>query len=93
MQSIPTIYTKLVLVCTNDRDNGEKCCAGGGSEDIRAELKARVKALGLPVRVSKAGCMGRCATGPTVVIMPDDLWFGGVSMSDIDTIIALLSNH
>jgi (2Fe-2S) ferredoxin len=34
--------------------------------------------------------MGMCPTGPTVVIMPDDLWFGDVTMDDVDRIIDLL---
>ncbi len=89
MHDLPNPYKKLVLVCTNCKDEG-KCCAGGGSEPIRDALKAKVKALGLPVRVSKTGCMGMCPTGPTVVIMPDDLWFGAVTMADVDRIVDLL---
>ena len=83
-------YKKLVLVCTNCKDNGEKCCAAGGSEPIRDALKAKMKAMALPVRVSKTGCMGMCPTGPTVVIMPDDLWFGDVTLQDVDPIIDLV---
>jgi (2Fe-2S) ferredoxin len=89
MHGISTPYRKLLLVCTNCKDEG-KCCAGGGSEPIRDALKAKVKELGLPVRVSKTGCMGMRPTGPTVVIMPDDLWFGDVTIADVDAIIDLL---
>ncbi len=90
MHDIPRAYKKLVLVCTNCKDDGQKCCAAGGSEPVRDALKAKVKELGLPVRVSKTGCMGMCPTGPTVVIMPDDLWFGDVTLVDVDGIIDLL---
>ncbi|HTM68004.1 MAG TPA: (2Fe-2S) ferredoxin domain-containing protein [Candidatus Binatia bacterium] len=89
MQPTHKPYKKLVLVCTNCKE-GEKCCSAGGSEPIRDALKAKVKALALPVRVSKTGCMGMCPTGPTVVIMPDDLWFGAVTMGDVDRIVDLL---
>ena len=89
MQQLPKKYKKLVLVCTNRREDG-KCCADGGSESIRDVLKVRVKELGLPVRVSKSGCLDMCQTGPTVVIMPDDLWFGGVAADDVDRILDLL---
>lgn len=91
MHDIVHPYKKLLLVCTNCKDEG-KCCAGGGSEPIRDALKAKVKESGLPVRVSKTGCMGMCPTGPTVVIMPDDLWFGGVTMADVDRIVDLLKS-
>jgi (2Fe-2S) ferredoxin len=90
MERIPAKYKKLVLVCTNLRTDGTKCCAGNGSDEIRDVLKARVKEAGLPVRVSKSGCLGMCATGPTVVIMPDDLWFGGVGLEDVGSIVEML---
>ena len=89
MLRIPTKFRKLVLVCTNSREDG-KCCADGGSESIRDALKVKIKALGLPVRVSKSCCLDMCQTGPTVVIMPDDIWLSEVSMADIDGIVALL---
>ena len=89
MHPISSPHKKLVLVCTNCKDEG-KCCAGEGSEPIRDAIKAKVKALSLPVRVSKSGCMGMCPTGPTVVIMPDDLWFSDVTMGDVDRIVSLL---
>jgi len=31
-----------------------------------------------------------CETGPTVVIMPDDLWFGGVGLENVEEIVDLL---
>ena len=90
MNTIPPKYKKLVLVCTNQRTDGTKCCAAGGSDELREQLKAKVKEAKLPVRVSKSGCLGMCETGPTVVIMPDNLWFGAVAVQDIDEIVKLL---
>ena len=89
MIEIQNPYKKLVLVCTNCREE-KKCCAGGGSELIRDTLKTRVKELGLPVRVSKSGCLDRCSLGPTVVIMPDNIWFGEVGLDDVESILNLL---
>lgn len=89
MMTVTTPFKKLVLVCTNSREKGA-CCAAGGSEQLRDVLKARVKELGLPVRVSKSGCLDMCNSGPTVAIMPDNHWFGGVTMDDVEVIIAYL---
>ena len=90
MKIVDTPYKKLILVCTNRREDG-KCCADGGSEAIRDVLKAKVKAAGLPIRVSKTGCLDRCQTGPTVVVMPDDLWFGEFTLNDVDSLLERVS--
>ena len=36
-----------VFICTNQRDNGEKCCADAGAADLQAYAKSRIKKLGL----------------------------------------------
>ena len=81
-------YQKIVFVCLNERASGV-CCAGGGSEAIHAQLKAAIKARGLDtlVRVSRAGCMNQCMTGPTVMVFPDNRWYSEVSASDVQTIL------
>jgi (2Fe-2S) ferredoxin len=39
------------------------------------------------IRVSKSGCLGRCAEGPCIVIYPEGLWYTYSSFADIDEII------
>ena len=39
------------------------------------------------VRVSRTGCLGNCATGTTVVIMPDNIWLGEVGVGDVHMVI------
>lgn len=87
MRDIGKKYRKLVLVCTNVRDDGRECCAMKGSVEIHKKLKEAMKAADLTIRVSKSGCLDRCADGVTVVILPDDLWFGGVTEADIPEIV------
>ena len=91
MQLIPSKYRKLVLVCTNLRDNGRESCGAKGSAEIHAKLKAAMSAADPLVRVSKTGCLGNCETGITVVIMPDNKWFGAVKESDIPAIVKLVT--
>ncbi len=83
-------FRKLILVCTNERENGEACCAARGSVELHAKIKAAVKAADPSVRVSRAGCLGNCATGITVVIMPDDVWLGDVQETDIPEIVRMV---
>lgn len=81
---------KLVLVCTNMRDDGRECCAMKGSVELHQKLKEAVKAAAPDVRVSKSGCLDRCSSGATVVIMPDNVWLGQVTEEDIPEIVKLI---
>lgn len=87
MKDIGKKYRKLVLVCTNLREDGRECCAMKGSVEIHKKLKEAMKAVDLTVRVSKSGCLDRCSDGVTVTIQPDDVWYGGVTEADIPAIV------
>jgi len=87
MQDIGKKYRKVVLVCTNVKENGKECCGMKGAEEIRLKLKEEMKKADLTVRVSKSGCLDRCTEGVTVAIMPDDTWLGGVTEADIPEIV------
>lgn len=82
-------FEKIVFVCINQRQPNEVCCAQRDSEAIAAALKERIKARGLSrvVRVSKSGCQDLCAKGPNVMVFPDDTWYHGVSLHDVQRII------
>jgi (2Fe-2S) ferredoxin len=87
MQDIGKKYRKVVLVCTNMKENGKECCGMKGAEEVRAKLKDEMKKVDLTVRVSKSGCLDRCAEGVTVTIQPDDVWLGNVTEEDIPAIV------
>lgn len=86
-------FRKLVLVCTNVRENGEECCAQKGSVELHRKLKEAVKVIDPRIRVSKAGCLGNCKSGTSVVIMPDDTWLGDVRDEDIPELIRIISGE
>jgi (2Fe-2S) ferredoxin len=85
-------YTKHLFVCVNQRDNGEQCCNDVDAEASCSYAKSRVKALGLAgkngIRVNKAGCLGRCAEGPVLVVYPEGVWYRYQTQQDIDEIIS-----
>ena len=83
-------FSKLVLVCVNDREDGRECCAQKLSPDFYHTLKAAVAQLDPTIRVSKSGCLGNCSSGPTVAIMPNNVYLGEVTETDIPEIIEML---
>ncbi|MCC6797921.1 MAG: (2Fe-2S) ferredoxin domain-containing protein [Candidatus Hydrogenedentes bacterium] len=90
MQSNELPHEKIIFVCTNRRELGERiCCAEGGGCDLRDTLKEMVKASGLKgkVRVSASGCMDKCEEGPNVMIFPDNIWLSGVGANDLRPIL------
>lgn len=83
-------FEKIVFVCVHEREPGQGvCCSARGSLEIQAALKERVKALGLArkIRVSRSGCMDRCAKGVNIMVFPDNTWFSGVTMDDVDAVL------
>ena len=84
-------FEKHVFVCTNVRPAGNPrgCCSGKGGEAIRDALKNAVARLGLKgkVRINGAGCLDQCEHGPTIVVYPEGVWYGFVTLADVDEIV------
>ncbi len=84
-------FTHHIFVCCNQRphDHPRGCCDPEGAEELRECFKAELKRRGLSaaVRANRAGCLDQCELGPTVVIYPQAIWYGGVQISDVDRII------
>ena len=84
-------YQYHVFFCTNQRNNGEPCCASHGAQAMRDYAKTRIKQLNLAgagkVRINNAGCLDRCSEGPVMVIYPEETWYTFVDQEDIDEII------
>lgn len=84
-------YRKHVFMCINQRDNGKRCCAQAGSEAMVQYAKQKIKSMDMAgeskIRINKAGCMGRCALGPTMAVYPEGVWYRYESEADIDVII------
>ena len=84
-------FTHHIFVCCNQRSPGHArgCCDPDGSEALRNLFKSEVKKRGLNplVRANKAGCLDQCELGPTVVIYPEGIWYGGVKPEDVPRIL------
>jgi (2Fe-2S) ferredoxin len=84
-------YTKHVFICTNKRDASDPrgCCSERGGDAVRDAFKRKMKEHRLHgrMRANAAGCLDACEFGPVVVVYPDSVWYGGVTIDDIDEII------
>src|SRR5512136_3023708 len=80
-----------VFVCENRRPDGSPkgCCASKGGSAVREALKAEVARRGLKgsVRANAAGCLDACERGVAVVVYPEGVWYGGVTVDDVPEIV------
>jgi NADH-quinone oxidoreductase subunit F len=75
-----------ILVCV-----GGGCLASGALEIVRAlEEVISEYDLGHRVKVVKTGCMGPCAAGPVAKMMPEQIFYQGITVDDARRII---ENH
>jgi (2Fe-2S) ferredoxin len=86
-----TYYIKHIFLCANQKIAGKQCCANSGGEEFFSYMKMKLLEMGLhgpgKIRISKTGCLGRCSSGPCVVIYPEGIWYSYSTYADIDQII------
>ena len=84
-------FTHHVFICCNQRspDHPRGCCDPDGSEALRSAMRAEMKRRGLSplIRANKAGCLEQCEHGPTLVIYPQGIFYGGVTVDDVPRIV------
>lgn len=85
------LFTSHIFICCNTRQPGHRrgCCNPDSSDALRNCFKAELKRrnLGALVRANVAGCLDQCELGPTVVIYPQQIWYGGVRCEDVPRIV------
>ena len=84
-------FQRHVFVCINERpaDHPKGCCKAKGGVEVRDRLKAELSARGLSkrIRANNAGCLDQCEHGVTVVVYPEQVWYGHVTVDDIPEIV------
>ncbi len=75
--------TRQILVCV-----GGGCLASGALE-ICTALREAIDAndLSHKAEVIETGCMGPCAAGPVAKVMPDNVFYQGITAEDAKTIV------
>ena len=84
-------FDKHIFICENKRDelNPRGSCADKGSKELRQVFKQKLKEqnLTVSVRANAAGCLDACEYGAVLVVYPEQIWYGGVTVEDVDEII------
>lgn len=84
-------FQKHVFICINERAAGDPvgCCKAKGSEQILETMKEEIKKQGLSakIRINRAGCLAQCSKGVSIVVYPEGVWYGHVTLNDVNEII------
>lgn len=84
-------FKRHVFVCVNERplQSPKGCCKLRGGTEVRDELKKQLALRGLNrvVRANNAGCLDQCASGVTVLVYPEQVWYGLVTRADVEELI------
>jgi (2Fe-2S) ferredoxin len=88
---MPPPFAHHIFVCTNHRpaENPKGSCAAKGAEAVRLRFKEVLDARGLKhdVRANGAGCLDACERGVSVVVYPEGVWYGRVTVADVEEIV------
>ncbi|MCU0566400.1 MAG: (2Fe-2S) ferredoxin domain-containing protein [Oculatellaceae cyanobacterium Prado106] len=78
MDSLASASSRFVLVCQH------RSCARNQSADVLAAFQALAPE---GVLVAATDCMGQCASGPTVQVAPEGIWYCRVTAKDVAEIV------
>ena len=85
------VFEHHIFICTNTRpvDHPRGCCDPDALAELQLAFKKELAARGLKdtVRANKAGCLEQCEHGPSVVVYPEAVWYGRVTIADVAEIV------
>lgn len=80
-----------VFICTSCRANGVQkgFCHSKGSVSIVAKFIEEIedRDLSADVMVTNTGCFGVCSKGPVMVVYPEGIWYGNVTLDNVEKIV------
>lgn len=84
-------FVRHIFVCGNYRPPGHPrgCCDPDREVALQRRFKKLLAERGLKdrVRANQAGCLDQCEHGPNVVVYPDGVWYGRVTLDDVSEIV------
>ena len=83
-------FTKHLFICTNERKEGTRpsCGEAHGLALVQAFKKLiKDKGLHTTMRAQRTGCLDFCETGPSVVVYPEGVFYGKVTLDDVEEIV------
>ena len=78
-------FKKHIFICTNQKPDGKKCCGESNGIVLIEAFKALIKEHNIlvDVRAQKSGCLDVCAFGPALVVYPEGVFYGKVTLGDV----------
>ncbi len=78
-------FEKHVFICANDKDAPKKCCGSGHGLELVEAFKTAYAAAGSPakIRIQRSGCLDFCGKGPAMVVYPEGIFYGNVTLDDV----------
>ena len=84
-------FEKHIFICGNQRPAGHPrgCCDPSSEGALQRAFKSELSQRGIraTVRPNKSGCLDQCEHGPTVVVYPEAVWYGHVTLADVAEIV------
>jgi (2Fe-2S) ferredoxin len=82
-------YRKHVFICTNQKPEGKKSCGEEHGLQLVAAFKEELKQHNahIEIRAQKAGCLDICKFGPGMVVYPEAVFYGQVTLDDVKEIV------
>ena len=81
---------RYVFVCLNQRPEGHpkgSCLDRGAADVFNALREEQGRRLLTEVKVVATGCMEGCLAGPVLLVVPDNVWYGGVTEADVPALV------
>ena len=79
-------FEKHIFICTNQRTASDrKSCGESTGMELVKQFKKLIKDnhLNVSVRAQRAGCIDACDFGPSIVVYPEGIFYGGVTTDDV----------
>jgi len=80
-----------VFICVNARpsDHPLGCCRAKGAIEVRNTLRSELTKRGLSttIHTTNTRCLDHCEHGVTIVVYPEQVWYGHVTADDIPEIV------
>jgi (2Fe-2S) ferredoxin len=84
-------FEKHIFICGNQRPPGNPrgSCDPEAQGKLQKLFKQKFSDRGVKgrVRANQSGCLDQCEHGPTVVVYPEAVWYGRVTLDDVEEII------
>jgi (2Fe-2S) ferredoxin len=82
-------YDHHIFICANQKAEGKKCCTESFGLEAVQKMRLLVRDAGLQkkIRIQKAGCLDVCQQGPALVIYPEGIFYGHLTMEVLPVIV------